>query len=160
MWDLPRPGLEPVSPALAGGFSTTAPPGKPYAYYFTLCNFFFSNMKGNLSARVTEKSMADSTAPFSCSLPSLLKGHKIPFPGMGYLSSFATTYNLCNTIFTVFTFLQEHRIPKSHIPDDIALAQEFTTGDAVTPTEDLTFGNDLPSCARDDFTWTLKPPPQ
>ena len=29
MWDLPRPGLEPVSPALAGRFSTTAPPGKP-----------------------------------------------------------------------------------------------------------------------------------
>ena len=30
MWDLPGPGLEPVSPALAGGFSTTAPPGKPF----------------------------------------------------------------------------------------------------------------------------------
>ena len=29
MWDLPRPGLEPVSPASAGRFSTTAPPGKP-----------------------------------------------------------------------------------------------------------------------------------
>ena len=29
MWDPPRPGLEPVSPALAGRFSTTAPPGKP-----------------------------------------------------------------------------------------------------------------------------------
>ena len=29
MWDLPRPGLEPVSPALAGRFSNTAPPGKP-----------------------------------------------------------------------------------------------------------------------------------
>ena len=29
IWDLPRPGLEPVSPALAGRFSTTAPPGKP-----------------------------------------------------------------------------------------------------------------------------------
>ena len=29
MWDLPRPGLEPVSLALAGGFLTTAPPGKP-----------------------------------------------------------------------------------------------------------------------------------
>ena len=28
-WDLPRPGLEPVSPALAGRFSMTAPPGKP-----------------------------------------------------------------------------------------------------------------------------------
>ena len=29
MWDLPRPGLEPASPALAGRLSTTAPPGKP-----------------------------------------------------------------------------------------------------------------------------------
>ena len=29
MWDLPGPGIKPVSPALAGGFLTTAPPGKP-----------------------------------------------------------------------------------------------------------------------------------
>ena len=29
MWDLPRPGLEPVSPALPGILSTTAPPRKP-----------------------------------------------------------------------------------------------------------------------------------
>ena len=29
MWDPPRQGLEPVSPALAGRLSTTAPPGKP-----------------------------------------------------------------------------------------------------------------------------------
>ena len=36
MWDLPRPGLEPVSPALAGGFSTTAPPGKPCTCLFEL----------------------------------------------------------------------------------------------------------------------------
>ena len=28
MWDLPRPRIEPVSPALASGFLTTAPPGK------------------------------------------------------------------------------------------------------------------------------------
>ena len=33
MWDLPRPGLEPVSPTLAGSFSTTAPPGKPLKVY-------------------------------------------------------------------------------------------------------------------------------
>ena len=38
MWDLPGPGLEPVSPALAGGFLTTAPPGKPLAWY-TSFNF-------------------------------------------------------------------------------------------------------------------------
>ena len=35
MCDLPRPGIEPVSPALAGGFLTTAPPGKPEAYVLT-----------------------------------------------------------------------------------------------------------------------------
>ena len=34
MWDPPRRGLEPVSPALAGRFSTTAPPGKPSISYY------------------------------------------------------------------------------------------------------------------------------
>ena len=29
MWNLPGPGLEPTSPAMAGGPPTTAPPGKP-----------------------------------------------------------------------------------------------------------------------------------
>ena len=33
MWDLPGPGLEPVSPALAGGFVTTVPPGKPLSRF-------------------------------------------------------------------------------------------------------------------------------
>ena len=42
LWDLPRPGLEPVSPALAGRVSTTAPPGKPPSLVFCLCFFFFS----------------------------------------------------------------------------------------------------------------------
>ena len=30
MWDLPGPGHEPMFPALAGGFLTPAPPGKPF----------------------------------------------------------------------------------------------------------------------------------
>ena len=33
MWDLPRPGLEPMSPALTGRLSTTAPPGKPLDFF-------------------------------------------------------------------------------------------------------------------------------
>ena len=35
--DLPIPGIEPtspVSPALTGGFSTTAPAGKPHVYVY------------------------------------------------------------------------------------------------------------------------------
>ena len=34
MWDPPRPGLEPVSPALAGRLSTTVPPGKLSAHFW------------------------------------------------------------------------------------------------------------------------------
>ena len=38
MWDLAGAGLEPVSPALAGRFSTTGPPGKPNTMF---CVMFF-----------------------------------------------------------------------------------------------------------------------
>ena len=38
MWDPPGPGLKPVSPALAGGFPTTAPQGKPHLFIF--CFYF------------------------------------------------------------------------------------------------------------------------
>ena len=40
MWDLPGPGFEPMSPALADGFLTTAPPGKPLECLFKI--YFFS----------------------------------------------------------------------------------------------------------------------
>ena len=40
MWDLPRPGLEPMSPALAGRFSTTVPPGKP-CFFFNIFSYRF-----------------------------------------------------------------------------------------------------------------------
>ena len=35
MWDLTGPRLEPMSPALAGGFLTTAPPGKSRWLYLS-----------------------------------------------------------------------------------------------------------------------------
>ena len=41
MWDPPRPGLEPVFPALAGRFSTTAPPGKPPGAFLVSFSFSF-----------------------------------------------------------------------------------------------------------------------
>ena len=44
MRDRPGPGLEPVSPALAGGFLTTVPPGKPF---FLLLLLFFNNSYPN-----------------------------------------------------------------------------------------------------------------
>ena len=43
MGELPRPGIKLVSPALAGAFFTTEPPGKPYNFLKKLikaCNSF------------------------------------------------------------------------------------------------------------------------
>ena len=45
MWDPPRPGLEPVSPALAGRFSATAPPGKPLSTFLKCDTYFFCFFK-------------------------------------------------------------------------------------------------------------------
>ena len=41
MWDLPGPGLEPMSPALAGRFLTTVPPGKSAHFLIGSFGFFF-----------------------------------------------------------------------------------------------------------------------
>ena len=37
--DLPNPGIEPASPALAGGFFTTEPPRKPYQYDIAIASY-------------------------------------------------------------------------------------------------------------------------
>ena len=42
MWDLPRPGIKPVSPALAGRFLTTVPPGKSQFCLFYISDLLFS----------------------------------------------------------------------------------------------------------------------
>ena len=41
MWDLPGPGIEPVSPALAGRFLTTQPPGKSLVFLTRRINIVF-----------------------------------------------------------------------------------------------------------------------
>ena len=45
MWDLPGPGLEPVSPALAGGFLTTEPPGSPAVGFYYIDSSTIQNVK-------------------------------------------------------------------------------------------------------------------
>ena len=45
MWILPGPGIEPVSPALAGGFLTPGPPGKSWIF-FSYWPFIFRCQKG------------------------------------------------------------------------------------------------------------------
>ena len=40
MWDLPRSGIKPVSPALAGRFFTNESPGQPIRLIFFFCFLF------------------------------------------------------------------------------------------------------------------------
>ena len=47
--DLPNPGMEPMSPALAGGFFTTEPPGKPIE---SLHNTYYLFMGWNLEISI------------------------------------------------------------------------------------------------------------
>ena len=54
MWDLPAPGLEPMSPALAGRFLTTVPPGKSQKQSIFLKIHFESIFFENIYYRETE----------------------------------------------------------------------------------------------------------
>ena len=49
MWDLPGPGIEPMSPALTGGFLTAMPPGKS--------SLWFLDLYGDLSLSIHFKSV-------------------------------------------------------------------------------------------------------
>ena len=61
MWDLPRPGLEPMSRALAGRFSTTAPPGKPLSYSYS------SNLRGKKRKDMNRQDL-EKTGHHQCSI--------------------------------------------------------------------------------------------
>ena len=52
MRDPPRPGLEPVSPALAGRLPTTAPPGKPPKVYFKNLPYMILNVHPELRTSI------------------------------------------------------------------------------------------------------------
>ena len=70
-WDLPGPGLEPVSPALAGGFLTPVPPGKPQDLIFLSLIPVVSSMEVSLSCLYCCRAHEDGECPFSCFVSSM-----------------------------------------------------------------------------------------
>ena len=52
MWDLPGPGMEPISPALAGGFLIAGPPGKSPNVTFLKSEIPYLNVVVKLLSRV------------------------------------------------------------------------------------------------------------
>ena len=87
MRDLPRPGLEPMSPALAGGFLTTAPPGKspPLLFIDTLkhicvCVYRYASKKTKtkLKAQVYFSVIIYAYGFYNRSLYSLIFASSVP----------------------------------------------------------------------------------
>ena len=75
MWDPPRPGLEPVSPALAGRFSTTAHMGSPLFLLLTgrmpsLKTYILFSLNVHLGAQRDLETIHSSRRPLS--FPKLL----------------------------------------------------------------------------------------
>ena len=118
MWVLPGRRLEPVSPALAGGFLTTAPPGKsgnlilngvgkPWSPGELSCStvlfFFVSTI---LEACITSMKKEDWTVTFllvqvrnfiSCFKKKKKKGRSLPIPqqrSIHYLQPMKNSHNL------------------------------------------------------------------
>ena len=86
MWDPPRPGREPVFPALAGRLSTTAPPGKPPWCIFCVIALFhlanhktyllsLSSLARDLLSLFTEGQKTSTINPLTSPVHLLLQSH-------------------------------------------------------------------------------------
>ena len=76
MWDLPGPGLELVSPALADGFLTTAPPGKsPYLLTFDPISFIAKHAFPSVLMIASSSSSSQGWKPWSHLFVYMIKMH-------------------------------------------------------------------------------------
>ena len=75
MWDLPGPGIEPITPALAGGFLTTGPPRKSTFCVFHLTAAFCPSSFSRDGA--TSENVCSSLPSFS-SFMAFITSYKSP----------------------------------------------------------------------------------
>ena len=98
MWDPPRPGLKPMSPALAGRFSTTAPPGKPsHPFYTHQCRHVNPNLPIHQSPTPTPPPLSPLGVHkfvlyFCVSISAPQTGSSVPFSGFHI---YALIYDIC-----------------------------------------------------------------
>ena len=78
MWDLPGPGLEPMSPTLAGGFLTTAPPGKPLHIVLALLHSFNIQPQWAMASSLLTTILLENSIKLKC--PFLLGGFSVIIP--------------------------------------------------------------------------------
>ena len=113
MWDLPRPGLEPVSPALAGRLSTTAPPGKPHDEL--LNQGLLSELGGQWSFKWSEilptVQIILSSYPSGIATPYLNSQQMTRPPAETFLSLLVVTSTADTTQLSVFTDMGAQALP-------------------------------------------------
>ena len=63
--DLPDPGIEPRSPAVAGRFFTTEPPGKPM-FLYAFCEYYVSSLSGRIPSMVIQISSLQNLGYITC----------------------------------------------------------------------------------------------
>ena len=92
MWDLPRPGLETVCPALAGRLSTTAPPGKPLELPSLIV--LHGHREVHLDAEVPRRAHREEGLPDAHPPPSWSWPVPLPAPPV-FLSSWRCSQPAC-----------------------------------------------------------------
>ena len=120
--DLPRSGIKPTFPALAGIFFTTEPPGKPHQGICLWAQNCFHKSSGNLAFSLSQWSLPEATwhgllreiewedmrIQLLLSQTKLLKCKTVPL-----LFHFNCSFSLLNLkIFMVFDVLQFHIMSK------------------------------------------------
>ena len=79
-WDLPGPGLKPVSPALAGGFLTTVLPGKPQLSILHILVYVCQSQSPNSSHPCLSPVGIHMFVLYICvSISALQAGSSVPF---------------------------------------------------------------------------------
>ena len=81
MWDLPRPGIKPMSPALSGGFFTIEPPGKPSGAFK---NYILNSKRKTLKKNKTKQTHKLWANQGGCSNSfSSIRSKASHFPSLG-----------------------------------------------------------------------------
>ena len=113
MWDLPGPGLEPVSPTLADGFLTTVPPGKSGSPVF-----LFGTSGNSTPLRSSRSFLVPPTSPlFMGSFPLAFKNNQMSFIlKINVKNSNSPSNNLPTSLFP-FKAKQHKRGVYKHFPD-------------------------------------------
>ena len=86
MWDPPRPGLEPVSPALAGRFSTTAPPGRPLNMPFKIYAAYNGRVMSHSVCNVGWQACNDCLQSVPSKQGRTFSGYSVTLDGAAYFT--------------------------------------------------------------------------